>query len=66
MMYVLFLFSNDRAVRIPLPIYIRSDAGLVSLIYNKEWPGSALCSAHHYLCRAAHAHHVGALRQVAQ
>ena len=22
MMYVLFLFSNDRAVRIPLPIYI--------------------------------------------
>ena len=24
MMYVLFLFSNDRAVRIPLPIYIRS------------------------------------------
>ena len=42
MMYVLFLFSNDRAVRIPLPIYIRSDAGLFSLIYNKEWPGSAL------------------------
>lgn len=36
MMYVLFLFSNDRAVRIPLPIYIRSDAGLFSLIYNKE------------------------------
>lgn len=41
MMYVLFLFSNDRAVRIPLPIYIRSDAGLFPLIYNKEWPGSA-------------------------
>ena len=36
MMYVLFLFSNDRAVRIPLPIYIRSDAGLFSLRYIRS------------------------------